>query len=172
MQNPHDRLFRSIFSKPEHVAPELRIVLPERISSSIDWSALQLVPGSFVDEALSELRSDVLFSTTLSNREALLYCLLEHQSTPDPMMPHRLLRYMMRIWDQYLQTTLDARSLPAILPVVVYHGRTRWNAPTRFTELVALDEPLLDSVRRHIPSFEFFLDDLSEAKMSSSEAEP
>ncbi|HAT9776582.1 TPA: hypothetical protein JBD69_11280 [Legionella pneumophila subsp. pneumophila] len=33
------------------------------------------------------------YKTTIDNKKAYLYFLLEHQSKPDPLMPFRLLKY-------------------------------------------------------------------------------
>ena len=38
---------------------------------------------------------------TLDGRAAFVYVLIEHQSSPDPMMPLRMLRYVMRIWERW-----------------------------------------------------------------------
>ena len=44
----------------------------------------QLLPGSFVDEALAQHHSDLLFQVPLSSGDqALAYILLEHKSSPD-----------------------------------------------------------------------------------------
>jgi len=114
-----------------------------------------------VDEVLEERRSDVLFRVELGGREALLYLLLEHQSSSDPLMPFRLLRYMVRIWDGYLAEHPEAKLLPAIVPMVVHHSANGWRAPTAFTDIVDLDELASTDLRRHLPSFELLLDDLS-----------
>jgi len=81
--NVHDALFKATFSQVEHAAGELRVVLPPVITERIDWSTLTLQPGSFVDEALAEQHSDLLFSATLSGKTALIYLLCEHKSGPE-----------------------------------------------------------------------------------------
>src|SRR6187431_719506 len=91
---PHDALLKSVFRNPENAASELRLVLPERISALIDWSSLELCPGSFIDPQLIERHTDLLFSVRCGAREARIYILFEHQSTPDGVMPFRLLRYI------------------------------------------------------------------------------
>jgi hypothetical protein len=56
----------------------------------------------FVDATLQWRHSHPLFTVPLAGREALVYVLVEHQSSGDPLMPFRMLRYMVRIWDRYL----------------------------------------------------------------------
>jgi predicted transposase YdaD len=64
IHQPHDALFRATFSRVEHAAPVLRAIVPSHLASSIDWSALRLLPGSFIDEALRKSQSDLLFEAT------------------------------------------------------------------------------------------------------------
>ena len=42
-----------------------------------------------------------LFTAPLAGRDAFVYVLVEHQSSDDPLMAFRVLRYVTRIWDQY-----------------------------------------------------------------------
>ena len=84
---PHDALFRSAFEHPDDAAGEVRHVLPPGVVEAIDWSTLRLEPGSFIDPELADRHSDLLFSAWIADAPALIYLLLEHQSTPDPRMP-------------------------------------------------------------------------------------
>lgn len=93
MHDPHDRLFRRVFSDVKHAEGELRALLPASVSARIDWPTLRSIPTSFVRDVLTELRSDVLFSVQMEGRELLVYLLLEHQSTQDGLMAFRLLAY-------------------------------------------------------------------------------
>ena len=61
-KTPHDALFKSVFQQPENAAAELQHVLPPEHVAAIDWSTLKLEPGSYVDEALADQHSDLLFS--------------------------------------------------------------------------------------------------------------
>jgi predicted transposase/invertase (TIGR01784 family) len=126
---PHDRLFHHVFSNPVHAAGELQLLLPADLSRRIDWSTLEALPTRVVDQKLAEFRSDVLFRAELEGREVFLYLLLEHQSTEDPLMPFRVLVYMVKIWEHYLLVHPNTRRLPAIVPMVLHHasvaGRSR-----------------------------------------------
>jgi predicted transposase/invertase (TIGR01784 family) len=99
---PHDALFKAVFSQPEHAAGELRHLLPPTFAERIDWPTLALVSGAYVDEDLRHSHSDLLFSARCEGASVLLYLLFEHQSTHDPLMAYRLLRYMVRIWEAVL----------------------------------------------------------------------
>ena len=156
---PHDAVFKAVFEQPEHAAAELQHVLSADLVAAIDWSSLALEPGSFVDEDLADQHSDLLFSAsaTASGEKVLVYLLFEHQSSNDPKMALRLLRYMVRIWDRFAQTH-PAEPLPLIVPAVLAQVPGGWSSPTRFSELFSPE--LGDLGRAVLPDFSFAVDDL------------
>ena len=95
-----DSLFRSVFGNPVHAASELQSVLPSRLRERLDLSALELMPDTYVDADLRQRHVDALFATRWAGRDALLYVLLEHQSTPDRLMAYRMLVYQVRTWEK------------------------------------------------------------------------
>lgn len=159
--SPHDAFFKRVFSDPKEAASLLKSELPPKLAARIDWSTLAVVPGSFVDTALSERRTDLLFSCSLADREVLLYLLLEHQSSADHWMALRILRYVLRIWERWLADHPDSRSLPMIIPIVVHHGARPWRGATEVSRLVELDKELRVVVDPYLPKLEFVLDDLT-----------
>jgi putative YhgA-like transposase len=88
--------------------------------------------------------------------------LFEHQSSSDPWMPLRLLRYMVRIWEHWLEDHEDAKVLPAIVPVVLYHGDERWSAPRAFDAVLDVPEAVRPVLAEHLVRFAYVLDNLSE----------
>jgi len=76
-------------------------------------------------------------------------------------MAYRMLRYVTRIWDQHLRDHPRARQLPAVFPLVVHHGRSRWTRPVQLLDLIDLDPDATQAMRAYLPRFEFLLDDLS-----------
>lgn len=112
-------------------------------------------PTRLIDETLSELQSDLLFS--LRTREGdtrELYLLFEHKSYQDPGLPVQLLGYLGRL---YLQQPLRT----PILPVVLYHGSHSFRVPRRFAAGFTLDNRQRDLLQPYLPDFEFLLCDLS-----------
>lgn len=77
---PHDGLFKRIFKDPVHAAGILRSVLPAELVAQLDFSTLELEPGSFIDQHLAERHTDLLFKIRLGTQQ-VLFALLEHQST-------------------------------------------------------------------------------------------
>ena len=100
--SPHDAVFRRVLGDPENAASQLRAVLPAGVAGRLDLDQLARVSGSFVDDALRWRHSDLLFTAPVDGREAFLYILVEHQSSTDPLMPFRMLRYVGRIWERYI----------------------------------------------------------------------
>jgi predicted transposase YdaD len=158
---PHDSVFRQIFGVPENAASQLRAVLPPGLAGRLDLDRLARVPGSFVDEALKWRYSDLLFTAPLDGRDAFVYLLVEHQSSADPLMAFRMLRYVTRIWDHHLRDHPRTRQLPAVIPLVVHHGRSRWTSPAQLLELIDLGPAAKKELEAYLPRFEFLLDDLA-----------
>jgi predicted transposase/invertase (TIGR01784 family) len=163
--NPHDALFKAVIGKPEHARGVLRAVVPPALAAALDWQSLTLRPGSFVDLALKEQHTDLLYSATWQDGgELLAYFLFEHLSAPpkDGLMAYRLLRYQVRIWEDWLAAHPKAKSLPMIIPVVLYHGVTPWSEPRLFDALLDVPPGVRPAVAPYLIQFAYLLHDLSE----------
>jgi hypothetical protein len=86
----------------------------------------------------------------------------EHQSTSDRRMAFRLLRYLVRIWEQWWADHPRAEALPVIVPVVLYHGKEPWSAPVALDALLDIPDALRPAVTPHLAQFTYTVDDLSE----------
>ena len=173
LYQPHDHLFRKVFSEATEAAGLLRPNLPEWLSSTLNWSTLTLLDRSYVDEELEASESDLLFEVQWQSgagqagagaagskpERLLLYVLFEHQSTPNRWMRFRLLEYCCRIWADALRADNKRAELPPIVPVVFYQGKRRWRHAREFAELFA------EAVREWpwTPRFEHLLVDQSQA---------
>ena len=113
-----------------------------------------------VEEDLRGRASDLIFQVEYAGADALVYLLFEHQSSQDPMMGYRMLRYMAALWDTWRTKHKKARRLPVILPVVMYHGRKPWKAPRSFHDLLTEPEGSLGELAPFVPSFSYIVDDL------------
>jgi predicted transposase YdaD len=159
---PHDGLFKAVFSHPEHALGALRPVVPAAMAEALDWSTLALQPGSFVDSELFPAHTDLLYTAAWrGGAEAPVYVLFEHQSSSDRWMPFRLLRYMVRIWEHWLEEHKQATALPAIVPIVLYHGDERWSAARAFEALLDVPEAVRPTLDEYLVRFAYVLDDLS-----------
>jgi predicted transposase YdaD len=166
--HPHDKFFKETFTNLTRAAAELRAVLPREVVALLRWESLRLESGNF--EATNERSRfcDLLFSCERAGGEGqvLVYVLFEHQSGDTAIMLLRMLRYMVQVWERWLQTK-QGLPLPPILPVVLSHDERGWRSARRFADLFELDEGTLTLLRPFVPDFEVVVDDL--AKVTDDE---
>lgn len=140
----------------------LRATLLPEISARLDWRSLDRRPTDFIDVRLRRRYSDLLFSirTRDTGEEVLVYALVEHQSSADPRMAFRMLGYLVRIWEDHLGSQPGASTLPLIVPVVIYNGRSPWKAARTLRELLQGPADLVEAAAAHTPAFRYRLFDL------------
>ncbi|EDI1750807.1 Rpn family recombination-promoting nuclease/putative transposase [Salmonella enterica] len=120
----HDPLFKLFLREPVTARDFLEAHLPEDIRSLVHLDTLRLESGSYVDEELKELHSDILYSVKMAeDAHCLLYCIVEHQSTEDEMMAWRMMKYTIRAMDDHLKK--GYKTLPVVVPLLFYHGDVR-----------------------------------------------
>lgn len=161
VSNPHDALFKWAFGHVEDARTLLRSQVPRDLRDRIDWDSLRVVSGSFVDPALQDRHTDLLFCAQLEGVEVLLYLLVEHQSRPDRWMPLRLVEYQLAVWRRWRRDHPRSHQLPIIIPIVVHHGERRWSAPTTLQALFEVPPDLIDGLRPHVLRQQLLLDDLA-----------
>ena len=137
VHQPHDRLFRAVFSDASEAAGLLQNALPDPLRHRFDWTTLSRREGTFIDEELRASEADLLYQIQhLETGEPMsVYVLLEHQSSPERLMRLRLLRYCCRIWEADLRSDPDRHGLRPIIPVVFYQGSRGWAYSTEFADL-------------------------------------
>lgn len=93
----HDIVFKTFLTDVQVVRDFLSIHLPEPLLKLCDLSTLHLESGSLLDSDQRPHYTDILYSVRVANEQGAqrgyIYQLVEHQSTPDPMMAFRLLEY-------------------------------------------------------------------------------
>ena len=161
IHEPHDGLFKLVFSNIEHARAELLSVLPSELLAAVDLGTLELRPGCFVDEKYKKMFTDLLFSVSVGGEQGLVYFLLEHQSTNDRWMPLRLWAYLGQIWQWFVKNTSEAVKLPLIIPVVIHHSKTGWQAASNIDERVETPAAVRDVLTDKLPRLGYFLDDLT-----------
>ena len=61
--------------------------IPTSVSCQLDFDTLVPQKQTYVSEAHKHREFDLIYQTRYQENEAFLYLLVEHQSTPDPLMP-------------------------------------------------------------------------------------
>jgi predicted transposase/invertase (TIGR01784 family) len=155
----NDGFFKAVFSQPEHAIAFFKSHLPPAITARVDWTSLKVLPGSFVKSNLQQVHSDLLFSVSIGERETLLYLLFEHQSSPDPAMPLRVLGYAAEIYAKHHKAR--GFPLPPVLPFVFHQGPDAWHISTAFEDLFELPEEMAADLLPFLPKFHHALLDLT-----------
>ena len=154
-----DRSTRWLFEDKEYVRDLVEIVASE-LAVCIDFRRLSQMDRTFIPDTLRAHQSDVVFTapfqTESGTDELLIYILIEHQSTVDPIMGFRVLFYMMQIWDTQ-RREWEANKVPKsqwrfrpIIPIVYYTGEDRWSNPLTLEAI--MDIP--DVLARFVPKYD------------------
>ena len=155
--SPHDRYFRETFSRAEAARDLVSAYLPPEVVGCLDVGTLEVTGDTFVDPELRLHVSDLVCRVARrGGGEAYVYVLFEHKSRPDRWVALQLLRYMTRVCEAALREG-QKPPLPAVIPVVFYHGRARWTVERDFGALVRAPEALAP----YVPDFQYVLVDLS-----------
>ena len=156
--NPHDSFASEMFSRKEVAVGFFKEYLPEQLRRRIDLNTLEISKDSFVDKELHHHFSDLLYTVKYHQTDLYLYLLFEHKSSPDHWVGLQLLRYMVRIWELFRKQQPKAKQLPVVIPLVLYHGRNKWQIPKSFSSLLAQEDEYL---RQYSPDFQYLLYDFS-----------
>ena len=176
ISSAHDKFIRNTLSNPENSRDFFSNYLPDAVLKRIDTASIRPVKGSFIDRELREHFSDLLCKADfIDGRPGYIYCLLEHKSYPDRLVAFQLLRVMVKIWsgdlrkfrkrEKKAEKAGQSPPLPPmpfrfapVVPLVLYHGESKWNVPENFHALFDMD----DELKFCVPNFRFPVTDLSE----------
>ena len=154
----HDASYKRIFAHTRTMADLLRGFVGS-LAHHLDFTTLERLPASFVTEHLGQRHADLLWKMQTVKRKWLyLLVLLEFQSTVDSRMALRMLDYTIRVLQGLVRDDLgpDGR-FPPILPLVIYNGHRRWNAPTDVRDQFA---PVPRELVGYLPRHRYLLLDL------------
>jgi predicted transposase YdaD len=70
VSSPHNNFFIQTFSRREAAESFFQNYLPSAIVEQIDWKSLQQENGSFIDAALGNRETDLLYTVKIGNTEA------------------------------------------------------------------------------------------------------
>ena len=80
--------------------------------------------------------NDVVFRCK-TKAQKNVYIVIEHQSTPDRLMPLRILRYKYNLLSKYIDAKKPPKKVPNVISLVIYHGEKEYPYST---EVVACFE--------------------------------
>ncbi|MEO0592683.1 MAG: Rpn family recombination-promoting nuclease/putative transposase, partial [Myxococcota bacterium] len=124
----------------------------------LDRRKIEDAGTEFVDDRLQQTEPDIVLKMkTVNGVQALLFVVLEHQSSVDPWMACRMSRNTMRLWESWRAKNTKAMRLPVVIPVVLYHGDAPWQAETNIGELIE-GADVRDAMGPLWPSFSYVVE--------------
>ena len=152
-----DRGLQWLLTSPEHVREVILQVAPE-MAKAIDFARMATMGTSFIPDNLRQRECDVLVRVPFKRGrkgEIWIYILIELQSAPCPIMPYRVIGYILQVWEAQ-KRALEEKGVPEgewrfhfVLPVLLYTGQRAWDAPLDMAELVDVPTGGLRFVPRH-----------------------
>lgn len=142
INNIHDKSYKTLFSNKDIFLNLINDFTEEQWKKEITTDNLTLVNKSFILADYEEVEADIVYQAEIGGQRVIFYVLLEFQSSIDHSMPIRLLMYMIEIWREMLKGISKEEikrkdfKLPAIVPIVTYNGKDKWNVPVSFKEKI------------------------------------
>lgn len=144
ISNAHDNFFKDAM-KDLRVAREFfQKHLPQDLQQAIQWDSLELQASTYSDILRSETISDIVFKVLLQEKESFLHLMVEHQSTPDPLMAFRAENYRSNLLAQYIKQHPETKTIPLVITLVLYHGRKPWDCARDIRDLVDAPADLVE----------------------------
>lgn len=134
----HDNSYKLLFSHPEMVTDLLKGFVKEAWVEQCDFTTLEKVSGSYVSDDLRDREDDLIWRIRWGDDWLYVYLLLEFQSTVDHFMAVRIFGYLALLYQDLIRTqNLKTQDLlPPVLPIVLYNGERRWQAPLQLNQLI------------------------------------
>ncbi|MCI5120507.1 MAG: transposase, partial [Candidatus Electrothrix sp. AUS4] len=148
--------YKLLFSHARMVEDLLKGFVREEWVEQLDFSTLEKVSESYVSDDIRDREDDIVWRVRWGKDWIYIYLLLEFQSTVDRWMSVRIMTYVGLLYQDLIRTgrLSDRKKLPPVFPIVLYNGKTSWNAATDIRELV---EEVPGSLGRYQPSMRYLL---------------
>ena len=145
-----------LLGNPDAFCRFMRSLVDEKFAQKIQPENIEQVNKSFVSKEGHEYESDLIYKVMIDSKyEAYFYILMEFQSSPDRLMPLRMLNYVVQFW-QSLESA-KAGKLPAVFPIVLYNGDQKWIATTEILECIQK----VGIPEKYLPKMSYYLIDIS-----------
>lgn len=154
----HDTFVRAILADKQIAIDYFRAALPAYIVERLDFSTLVQLPDTYISKELRKTASDIVYSCGLkdSGDTIRISLLIEHKSYLDQYVSIQIGSY---IFSGLLkQINNKEKKLSLIIPILLYHGKEKWEYRT----LNDLFDDLDPGFRKFIPDYEYIYHNLGE----------
>lgn len=158
MTQEYDASYKLLFSAPELVRDLILGFIPDEWLHGLDYDTLEKQPGTYVTDDFRHRADDVIWRVKVDENWVYLYILIEFQSSVDPFMAVRMMVYLGLLYQDLIRRgeALPNKTLPPVLPIVLYNGDHKWTAATDLAQLVPKVPGL---VSEYLPQLKYLLID-------------
>ncbi len=140
----HDHSYRHLFARPQLIEGLIHDFVPEPWVKDLDFSTLERVNATYVSHGLKRKEGDMVWKLRRRDgSEVFIYLLIEFQSRSERFMAVRVMSYVAALYQDLIDRgeLAPGGHLPLVIPLVVYNGKRRWQAPLELSELIEPVEP-------------------------------
>ncbi len=138
------------------VADLIKGFVPGKWVLQLDFASLERVHSSYVSDKYKWREGDIVWRLRFAKKTWLyVYILTEFQSRPDQWMALRMVVYCGLLYQDLIKQNLltPDNKLPPLIPIVMYNGEEKWDAPTDIWELI---EPV-PGMQAYRPKWKYLL---------------
>ncbi len=122
VHNPYDKLVKTTLHNLERAKEFLTVHLSPIAKKYVDLDRkLELVNKEFIKSSQEELRCDIVYKTSIKNKDGYIYTHVEAQSKPEELLPIRMLAYNLEIITWHHHNI--KKEIPPIANLVLYNGK-------------------------------------------------
>lgn len=160
----HDEFVRNILSNKKIAIEYFKNYLPNSVHKHLNFKTIRQQPDTYLSDELKKSLSDIVYSCNLKGekRSVKVVLLIEHKSHPDKYTPVQIGGY---IFSALLKQIQNKEQLSLVIPVLLYHGKEKWQYQT----LNYFFENLHDDLKRFLPDFEYVFNNLGMLRDSEIE---
>ncbi len=148
----HDTTFKEVFSQKRIAKDFIENNIPKEALNIIDLESFELQKDSFISKELQENFSDLIYKVRINNRDAYICFLLEHKSYKDKLAIFQVQKYILEFWTSTIQKE-NKEELPIIIPMIIYHGKEKWNLKTDLRDMIPKFHELPEYFKQRVPVF-------------------
>jgi len=119
VKNPHDKLFKNLFSSPEFFKDFLKVSIGEDFADKLLAGSYTETKTDFIGRDLQEYYSDIIYTARVGKTEYQFAFLIEHKSYPDKQVTFQILNYLQKMLEK---SWSKKKFIQPVLAFLVYHG--------------------------------------------------